>query len=141
MTRATTQNLKKTTSPKSSTSKRAASVQNRPSVEDLLAFILKFLDDGKAQDVLSIDLKGKTSLADYLVVASGSSTRQVNALAITLAEKLKEKHISCRIEGKQGTGEWMIIDLGDIIVHIFHPQTRAFYEIEELWGIKTPVKK
>ncbi len=141
MTRATTQNLKKTTSPKSSTSKRAASVQNRPSVEDLLAFILKFLDDGKAQDVLSIDLKGKTSLADYLVVASGSSTRQVNALAVTLAEKLKEKHISCRIEGKQGTGEWMIIDLGDIIVHIFHPQTRAFYEIEELWGIKTPVKK
>lgn len=141
MTRATTQNLKKTTSLKSSTSKRAASVQNRPSVEDLLAFILKFLDDGKAQDVLSIDLKGKTSLADYLVVASGSSTRQVNALAVTLAEKLKEKHISCRIEGKQGTGEWMIIDLGDIIVHIFHPQTRAFYEIEELWGIKTPVKK
>ncbi len=141
MTRAPTQNLKKTTSPKSSTSKRAASVQNRPSVEDLLAFILKFLDDGKAQDVLSIDLKGKTSLADYLVVASGSSTRQVNALAVTLAEKLKEKHISCRIEGKQGTGEWMIIDLGDIIVHIFHPQTRAFYEIEELWGIKTPVKK
>lgn len=141
MTRATTQNLKKTTSPKSSTSKRAASVQNRPSVEDLLAFILKFLDDGKAQDVLSIDLKGKTSLADYLVVASGSSTRQVNALAVTLAEKLKEKHISCRIGGKQGTGEWMIIDLGDIIVHIFHPQTRAFYEIEELWGIKTPVKK
>ncbi len=141
MTRATTQTLKKTTSPKSSTSKRAASVQNRPSVEDLLAFILKFLDDGKAQDVLSIDLKGKTSLADYLVVASGSSTRQVNALAVTLAEKLKEKHISCRIEGKQGTGEWMIIDLGDIIVHIFHPQTRAFYEIEELWGIKTPVKK
>ena len=141
MTRAPTQNLKKTTSPKSSTSKRAASVQNRPSVEDLLAFILKFLDDGKALDVLSIDLKGKTSLADYLVVASGSSTRQVNALAVTLAEKLKEKHISCRIEGKQGTGEWMIIDLGDIIVHIFHPQTRAFYEIEELWGIKTPVKK
>ena len=141
MTRAPTQNLKKTTSPKSSTSKRAASVQNRPSVENLLAFILKFLDDGKAQDVLSIDLKGKTSLADYLVVASGSSTRQVNALAVTLAEKLKEKHISCRIEGKQGTGEWMIIDLGDIIVHIFHPQTRAFYEIEELWGIKTPVKK
>ena len=141
MTRAPTQNLKKTTSPKSSTSKRAASVQNRLSVEDLLAFILKFLDDGKAQDVLSIDLKGKTSLADYLVVASGSSTRQVNALAVTLAEKLKEKHISCRIEGKQGTGEWMIIDLGDIIVHIFHPQTRAFYEIEELWGIKTPVKK
>ena len=133
MTRATTQTSKKGKTQESGKTKR--------SVEDLLAFILKFLDDGKAQDVLSIDLKGKTSLADYLVVASGSSTRQVNALAVTLAEKLKEKHISCRIEGKQGTGEWMIIDLGDIIVHIFHPETRAFYEIEELWGIKTPVKK
>lgn len=141
MTRATTQTSKKGKTQESGKTKRSVSTKTRPSVEDLLAFILKFLDDGKAQDVLSIDLKGKTSLADYLVVASGSSTRQVNALAVTLAEKLKEKHISCRIEGKQGTGEWIIIDLGDIIVHIFHPETRAFYEIEELWGIKTPVKK
>ncbi len=127
--------------PSAPTQKRASRKKEKLSVEDLLTFVLKFLDDGKAQDIVSIDLKGKTSLADYLVVASGSSTRQVNALAVTLAEKIKEKHISCRVEGKQGSGEWMIIDLGDIIVHVFHPETRTFYEIEELWGIKTPVKK
>ncbi len=115
--------------------------KNKNSIEDTLQFILKFLDDNKAQDIISIDLKGKTSLADYLVVASGSSTRQVNALAMTLIEKLKEIKVPCKIEGKQGSGEWMIIDTGDIIVHIFHPDTRAFYEIEELWGVKTPIKK
>ena len=141
MTHATTLASPKTTAQKASKTKRSARTKVKLSVEEILSFILKFLDDGKAQDVLSIDLKGKTSLADYLVVASGSSTRQVNALAVTLAEKLKEMHISCHIEGKQGTGEWMIIDLGDIIVHIFHPDTRAFYEIEELWGVKTPVQK
>ncbi len=138
MSSTTRQKEKKTSSQ---TSKRSARTKTKLSVEEVLSFILKFLDDGKAQDILSIDLKGKTSLADYLVVASGSSTRQVNALAVTLAEKLKEMHIPCRIEGKQGSGEWMIIDLGDTIVHIFHPETRAFYEIEELWGIKTPVQK
>lgn len=108
------------------------------SVEDLLQEIIRILEDGKAQNILPISLKGKTSLADYLVIASGTSTRQVMALASTLSEKLKDKGYKPRMEGKDGSGEWMILDLGDIIVHIFHPETRSFYEIEELWGEKTP---
>ncbi len=114
-------------------------LQKKFNVEELLAIIQQILENGKARDILPITLKGKTSLADYLVIASGSSTRQVNALASTLYEKLKDMGYKPRLEGKEGSGEWVIIDLGDIIIHLFYPQTRAFYEIEKLWGEKTPM--
>ncbi len=121
--------------------KHSSRRQKKLSTEELVAFTLKFLDEHKAQDILSIDLKKKTSLTDYLIIASGSSTRQVLSLARLLTDKFKEIKIPYRTEGEQGTGEWIIIDLGDIIIHIFHPHARAFYEIEELWGIQTPINK
>ena len=108
------------------------------SEEELLAFIVDTLDKGKAEDIVTISLIGKTSLADYLVIASGRSTRQVLSLASQLYEKLKEMKQKPRIEGKEGSGEWVIVDLGDIIVHLFYPETRSFYGIEKLWGGKTP---
>ena len=108
------------------------------SEEELLAFIVDTLDKGKAEDIVTISLIGKTSLADYLVIASGHSTRQVLSLASQLYEKLKEMKQKPRIEGKEGSGEWVIVDLGDIIVHLFYPETRSFYGIEKLWGEKAP---
>lgn len=106
---------------------------------NLPAFIAKILDDGKANNILSINLTGKTSLTDYLVIASGTSSRHVLSLANTLNEKLKEAGYCPKIDGKQGAGEWVILDVGDVIVHIFQPETRSFYEIEALWGEKTPI--
>ena len=108
------------------------------SEDELLALIVDLLDKGKAENILTIPLMGKTSLADYLVIASGRSTRQVLALASTLYEKLKDIKLKPRIEGKEGSGEWVIVDVGDIIVHLFYPETRSFYGIEKLWGEKTP---
>jgi len=108
-------------------------------VENLPAFIAKILDDGKANNILSINLSGKTSLTDYLIIASGTSSRHVLALANTLYEKLKEAGYQPKMDGKQGAGEWVVLDLGDAIVHIFQPETRSFYEIETLWGEKTPI--
>ena len=121
--------------------KKKTSVKVTLSEDELLALIVDFLDTGKAENILTIPLAGKTSLADYLVIASGRSTRQVLALASTLSEKLKEAKLKPRIEGKEGSGEWVIVDLGDIIVHLFHPETRSFYAIEKLWGEKTPPLK
>ena len=118
--------------------KKKTSVKVTLSEDELLALIVDFLDKGKAENILTIPLSGKTSLADYLVIASGRSTRQVLALASTLSERLKEAKLKPRIEGKEGSGEWVIVDLGDIIVHLFHPETRSFYAIEKLWGEKTP---
>ena len=106
---------------------------------DLPALIAKILDDGKAFNILSINLTGKTSLTDYLIIASGTSSRHVLSLANTLNEKLKEMGYHPRMDGKQSSGEWVVLDLGDAIVHIFQPETRSFYEIEALWGEKTPI--
>ncbi len=100
--------------------------------------VVKILDDGKAQNILSINLTGKTSLTDYLIIASGTSSRHVQSLANTLSEKLKEMGYTPKMDGRQSTGEWVVVDLGDAIVHIFQPQARSLYEIETLWGAKTP---
>ena len=108
-------------------------------IENLPAFVARILDEGKANNILSINLTGKTSLTDYLIIASGTSSRHVLALASTLYEKLKEAGYKPKMDGKQGAGEWVVLDLGDAIVHIFQPETRSFYEIESLWGEKTPI--
>ena len=98
---------------------------NKTQTENLPAFIAKILDDGKASNILSINLSGKTSLTDYLIIASGTSSRHVLALANTLYEKLKEAGYHPKMDGKQGAGEWVVLDLGDAIVHIFQPETRS----------------
>lgn len=98
-----------------------------------LAAILTSLEDDKAEDVVQIDLRGKTSIGDYMVVASGRSTRQVASISEKLVETLKQDHgILCKIEGKD-TGDWVLIDAGDVIVHVFRPEVREFYQLEKMW--------
>ena len=102
--------------------------------QKLAKTVVKLLEDNKAQDVLTISLIGKTTLADALVIASGTSTRHVISTAIKVGEELKKLGFKPRLEGRQSSGEWIVIDLNDIIVHIFHPEARAFYELEKLWS-------
>ncbi|WP_113912100.1 ribosome silencing factor [Roseovarius dicentrarchi] len=98
-----------------------------------LAHILKSLDDNKAEDIVQIDLRGKSSIGDFMVICSGRSSRQVTSIAEKLVDKLKhDLGRSSRIEGKE-TGDWVLIDTGDIIVHVFRPEVRDFYQLEKMW--------
>ncbi len=107
--------------------------QPKPTSEALLARILTSLDDDKAEDVVQIDLRGKTEIGDFMVVASGRSTRQVSAMAEKLTDRLKQEFgRSSKVEGKD-TGDWVLIDTGDVIVHIFRPEVREFYQLEKMW--------
>ncbi|HKX79737.1 MAG TPA: ribosome silencing factor [Novosphingobium sp.] len=100
----------------------------------LHAMILQSLDDDQAQDVVSIPLEGKSSIADYMVIASGRSTRQVAAMAQKLAERLKQAgHGPCRIEGLPAA-DWVLVDAGDVVVHLFRPEVRSFYNLERMWA-------
>jgi ribosome silencing factor RsfS/YbeB/iojap/nicotinate (nicotinamide) nucleotide adenylyltransferase len=105
--------------------------------EALLALVRRSLDDDKAEDVVVIDLKGKSAFADYMVIASGRSNRQVVAIAEHLADRLKQAgHGYIPVEGKQ-TGDWVLADAGDVVVHIFRPEPRAFYALEKMWALET----
>ena len=96
--------------------------------------ILDQLDEDQAQDLVTIPLEGKSSIADHMVIASGRSTRQVAAMATKLAERLKkEGHGSPRIEGLPAA-DWVLIDAGDVVVHLFRPEVRSFYNLERMWG-------
>jgi ribosome-associated protein len=104
------------------------------SVEALHQLVLTSLDDDQALETVSIPLAGKTSIADYMVVASGRSTRQVASMAQKLAERIKaEFGRSARIEGLP-TADWVLIDAGDVIVHLFRPEVRSFYNLERMWA-------
>ncbi|CUH98661.1 MULTISPECIES: ribosome silencing factor [Leisingera] len=107
--------------------------QSQPTSEQLLERILSSLSDDKAEDVVQIDLRGKTSIGDYMVLASGRSTRQVAAMSEKLMDRLKQEfRINCKVEGKD-TGDWVLIDTGDVIVHLFRPEVREFYQLEKMW--------
>ena len=107
-------------------------------VEDL---ILGRLDDDKAQDVVFIDLKGKSPVADGLIVASGRSQRHVGAMADHLLRALKEAgYGKCRVEGMPAA-DWVLIDAGDVIVHLFRPEVRSFYNIEKIWSVEPPANR
>ena len=103
-------------------------------VEALHALVLKSLDDDQAVEVISIPLAGKSSIADHMVIASGRSTRQVASMATKLAQKIKQecKQI-VRIEGLP-TADWVLIDADDVIVHLFRPEVRSFYNLERMWA-------
>src|SRR5258708_29710950 len=104
--------------------------------EALLALVRRSLDDDKAEDVVVIDLKDKSAFADYMVIASGRSNRQVVAIADHLAEKLKHSGFGyVPVEGKQG-GDWVLVDAGDVVVHVFRPEPRAFYALEKMWALE-----
>lgn len=112
---------------------RGARTQTAYTSEELLERIMTSLDDDKAEDVVQIDLRGKSSIGDYMVVASGRSTRQVSAMAEKLVDKLKQEFsLYSKIEGKD-TGDWVLIDTADVVVHIFRPEVREFYQLEKMW--------
>lgn len=100
----------------------------------LLALVLASLEDDQAQDVVTIPLAGKSSIADHMIVASGRSTRQVAAIATKLGERLKNGGFGApRIEGLPAA-DWVLIDAGDAVVHLFRPEVRSFYNLERMWG-------
>lgn len=100
----------------------------------LQALVLHSLDDDQAQDIVSIPLEGKTAIADTMVIASGRSTRQVAAMAQKLAERIKRAgHGSPRVEGLPAA-DWVLVDAGDVIVHLFRPEVRSFYNLERMWA-------
>jgi len=101
--------------------------------DTLLRAVLASLDDDKAEDVVQIDLRGKSEMGDWMVIASGRSTRQVGAMAEKLADRIKSEFgLASKMEGKE-TGDWVLIDTGDVIVHIFRPEVREFYQLEKMW--------
>ncbi len=106
--------------------------KNIPSMS-MLDLVLNSLQDDKAEDIVTIELQGKSQIADYMVVATGRSTRQVSAIAEKLSDRLKQNMgVIARMEGKTA-GDWVLIDAGDIIVHIFRPEVREFYQLEKMW--------
>ncbi|WP_298308162.1 ribosome silencing factor [uncultured Erythrobacter sp.] len=105
-------------------------------VDALYALVMQQLDDDQAQEIVSIPLEGKSSVADHMVVASGRSTRQVAAMAQKLAEKIKQAGFGpARIEGLP-QADWVLIDAGDIVVHLFRPEVRSFYNLERMWSFE-----
>jgi len=112
---------------------RMTQTQQTLSSDELLAVIMTSLDNDKAEDVVSYDLRGKSEIGDHMVIATGRSTRQVSAMAEKLVDLLKQEHgIRSKIEGKD-IGDWVLIDTGDVIVHIFRPEVREFYQLEKMW--------
>ena len=103
---------------------------------EILGIVLKTLDDGKAEEIVTIDLAGKTTIADYMVVATGRSARQVGALTEHLEGALS-RHIKISIEGKE-RGDWVLIDASDVIVHLFRPEIRSYYNLEKMWSAAFP---
>lgn len=101
--------------------------------DQLLDHILKSLEDDKSEEIVKIDLRGKSEMADWMVVASGRSSRQVAAIAQHIVDTLKQDHgRQSKVEGKE-TGDWVLIDAGDVIVHVFQPEVRDFYQLEKMW--------
>ena len=110
-------------------------------ISNLKKIILKTLDSNKALDVISIDLANKSSMADYMIIASGTSSRHIQALSEQVLEQFKNNGIiNCKIEGKD-SNDWKLIDGIDLIVHIFNPEKRKFYELEKMWSELIPYEK
>ena len=103
-------------------------------ISDLKSVVINTLDLNKAQDIVTIDLKDKSSMADYMIIASGTSSRHIQSLSEQVLEKLKDNGIkNSKIEGKE-SNEWKLVDGIDLIVHIFHPEKRKFYDLEKMWS-------
>ena len=108
---------------------------------NLKQIIINTLDTNKAENIVSISLKDKSSIADYMIIASGTSSRHIQALSEQVLEKLKDNGVNeCKIEGKE-SNEWKLVDGIDLIVHIFHPEKRKFYELEKIWSELIPKEK
>jgi ribosome-associated protein len=109
--------------------------------QPLYKTVLASLDDDQAQDLIAIPLAGKTSIADVMIIASGRSSRQVASMAQHLAERIKsELHRNVKLEGLP-QADWVLIDAGDVIVHLFRPEVRSFYNLEKMWSVEPPVQR
>lgn len=122
------------TKPKTKALKSADSKEGKAESDALHALVMKSLDDNQAQEVVSIALEGKSNIADHMVIAEGRSTRQVASMAQKLAERVKQAGGTARIEGL-ANADWVLIDAGDIIVHLFRPEVRSFYNLERMWAV------
>ena len=110
-------------------------------ISDLKSDVINTLDLNKAQDIVTIDLKDKSSMADYMIIASGTSSRHIQSLSEQVLEKLKDSGMkNSKIEGKESS-EWKLVDGIDLIIHIFHPEKRKFYELEKIWSELIPKEK
>ena len=110
-------------------------------ISDLKQIVINTLDTNKDENIVSISLKDKSSIADYMIIASGTSSRHIQALSEQVLEKLKNNGVNeCKIEGKE-SNEWKLVDGIDLIVHIFHPEKRKFYELEKMWAELIPKEK
>ena len=110
-------------------------------ISDLKEIVISTLDLNKAQNIVTIDLKDKSSMADYMIIASGTSSRHIQSLSEQVLEKLKNNGVKdSKIECKEST-EWKLVDGIDLIVHIFHPEKRKFYELEKIWSELIPKEK
>ena len=111
----------------------AAGATGHSTSDAILAAVLDTLSDMKAEEVVQIDLRGKTSVCDYMVICSGRSSRQVAAVSEKVEDVLKQKHgVLSKSEGKE-SGDWVLIDAGDVVVHVFRPEVREFYQLEKMW--------
>ena len=110
-------------------------------ISEIKNLIEKTLDNNKAKDIISIDLKKKSYIADYMIIASGTSSRHLQSLAENLVTELKKIGLNdCRIEGKD-SNDWKLVDALDIIIHLFHPEKREFYDLEKMWSDPIPKEK
>ena len=110
-------------------------------MSDLKKNVINTLDINKAEDIVTIDLKDKSSMADYMIIASGTSSKHIQSLSEQVLEKLKDSGVkNSKIEGKE-SNEWKLVDGIDLIVHIFHPEKRKFYELEKIWSELIPKEK
>ena len=110
-------------------------------ISEIKKFIEKTLDENKAQNISTIDLRKKSYIADYMIVASGTSSRHLQSLSEILVSELKKIGLDgCKIEGKD-SNDWKLVDAHDIIVHIFHPEKREFYDLEKMWSEEIPKEK
>ena len=116
--------------------KPVAAANKKPAPQtDLLKRILASLEDDKAENIVTIDLEGRTALCDAAVIASGRSSRHVSAMAEHLARRLKESGYGTRPVNGQAQGDWVLVDAGDVIVHLFRPEVRDYYDLEGMWSV------
>jgi ribosome-associated protein len=132
-----TRTAQRKTKPAKTASPRKAKTKTEP---ELLKRIRKYLDDDKAEEIVTIDLEGRSSLTDALVIATGRSARHVAAIAEHLARKLKEAGYGTRPINGAAQGDWVLVDAGDVIVHIFRPEVRVYYDLEGMWSVREPAR-
>jgi ribosome-associated protein len=118
--------------------RKAVAKSTADQIQDLLKIVETSLDDDKAEDIVAIDLRGKSTIADYMVIATGRNSRQLAAMASHLDAKLTKAGVkSVSVEGAN-QGDWVLLDGGDVVVHLFRPEVRTFYALEKMWGAEMP---